>query len=196
VLATIRRSSLEQVWSVRAAMVRELAELLDNDGLTGLVDDLLPAVPRPRLRPLLLVVDQSEVLLTPTGREDRTRFAELLRDALAGPVHAVATLRPEFLDRLLTSPELSTLPARTHALRPLRPLRPEVLRAVTPVALDAGHFPGTAGSARASPMLPSSNMSPRFWNCLNACSTKSSGMPGGRPRCTAAAVTGRSVQAR
>jgi type II secretory pathway pseudopilin PulG len=74
-----------------------------------------------------VVVDQFEELLTQTGPEERARFAELLRDALAGPVQVVATLRPEFLDPLLASPELSVLPTRTHVLRPLLA---EALRAV------------------------------------------------------------------
>ena len=39
----------------------------------------------------------------------------------------VATLRPEFLDQVLLSPELAILPTRTHTLRPLRR---EALRAV------------------------------------------------------------------
>jgi WD40 repeat protein/type II secretory pathway predicted ATPase ExeA len=100
---------------------------LINDGLTGLVDDLLLAVPGRRRRHLLVVVDQFEELLSQSGPEELARFARLLRDALSGPLQIVGTLRPEFLDPLLTSPELSTLPARTHALRPLRP---EALRSV------------------------------------------------------------------
>nr|WP_261326261.1 TIR domain-containing protein [Modestobacter marinus] len=100
---------------------------LDDGGVGGLVDDLLLAVPGRRRRHLLIMVDQFEELLTQTGCEERSRFTELLRDALAGPVQVIATLRPEFLDQVLASPELSVLPARTHALRPLRP---EALRAV------------------------------------------------------------------
>ena len=42
-------------------------------------------------------------------------------------MQVVATLRPEFLDQLLASPELAALPTRTQTLRPLRP---EALRAV------------------------------------------------------------------
>jgi WD40 repeat protein len=100
---------------------------LDDGDLSGLVDDLLLAVPGHRRRHLLIVVDQFEELLTQTSLEQRTRFAGLLGDALTGPVQVVATLRPEFLDQLLASPELSALPARTYAVRPLRP---EALRAV------------------------------------------------------------------
>src|SRR3954449_12503595 len=107
--------------------VTDVRHRLAEDGLVGLVEDLLHAVPGQRRRHLLLVVDQFEELLTQTGAEERARFAELLRDSLDGPVQVVATLRPEFLDQLLASPEISALPARTH---PLRPLRPEALRAV------------------------------------------------------------------
>src|SRR4051812_22595202 len=94
---------------------------LNEDGLTGLVDDLLLAVPGPRCRHLLLVVDQFEELITQTGQQERARFANLLGGALAGPVEVVATLRPEFLDPLLASPEMASLPTRTHTLRPLTP---------------------------------------------------------------------------
>src|SRR3954454_3975908 len=91
-----------------------------------LVHDLLLAAPGHR-RHLLLVVDQFEELLTQTAPEERARFAALLHDALAGPVQVLATLRPEFLDPLLVSPELAALPTRTQTVRPLRP---EALRAV------------------------------------------------------------------
>jgi hypothetical protein len=107
--------------------VTDVRGRLDGNGLTGLVDDLLLAVPGRRRQHLLLVVDQFEELLAQTGPEERARFAELLRGALAGPTQVVATQRPEFLDPLLASPELAGLPMRTHALRPLRP---EALRAV------------------------------------------------------------------
>jgi hypothetical protein len=107
--------------------VTEVRQRLDADGLTGLADDLLlPRRGRSR-RHLLVLVDQFEEMLTQTGGEERAQFAELLRDALDGPVHVLATLRPEFLDPMLASPELSVLPARTYALRPLRP---ESLRTV------------------------------------------------------------------
>ena len=107
--------------------VTDVRRRLDDGDLTGLVDDLLLAVPGRRRRHLLIVTDQFEELLTQTGPEERTRFAELLRDALTGPLQVVATLRPEFLDPLLASPELSVLPTCTQTLRPLQP---EALRAV------------------------------------------------------------------
>ena len=103
----------------------EVRSRLDEEGLRSLADELLVAA---RSRRLLVVVDQFEELLTQTPPAERAGFAELLRAALvAGSVHVVATLRPEFLDQVLLSPELAILPTRTHALRPLRR---EALRAV------------------------------------------------------------------
>src|SRR4051812_17909406 len=135
--------------------VTEVRGRLDADGLTGLVDDLLLAAPG-RRRHLLLVVDQFEELLAQTAPEERARFAALLSEALAGPVQVLATLRPEFLDPLLTSPELSGLATRTQTVRPLRP---EALRAVIEgpadragIALDAdlvaGWWPTPAAGRR------------------------------------------------
>lgn len=94
--------------------------LRERDGLEVLVEELLLATPGSGRRLLLLVVDQLEELLIQTPPAERARFAALLRPALAGPVRVVATLRPEFLGRLLASPELADLPARTVTLRPLR----------------------------------------------------------------------------
>ena len=105
--------------------VGEVRSRLDQDGFRSLADELLVAT---RCRRLLVVVDQFEELLRQTPPAERARFAELLRPALmAGSVHVVATLRPEFLDQVLLSPELAILPTRTHTLRPLRR---EALRAV------------------------------------------------------------------
>ncbi|MFD2092630.1 nSTAND1 domain-containing NTPase [Blastococcus deserti] len=105
----------------------EVRRALDDGDLTALADDLLLAVPGHRSRRLLLVVDQFEELLTQTPAVERTRFARLLRSALTGAMQVVGTLRPEFLDPLLSSPELAGLPTRTQTLRPLRR---EALRAV------------------------------------------------------------------
>ncbi|MGY1680833.1 nSTAND1 domain-containing NTPase [Geodermatophilus sp. SYSU D01176] len=100
---------------------------LDEGGLTELADELLLAVPGHRRRRLLVVADQFEEVLTQTAPSERSRFAALLRPALTGPVQLVATLRPEFLEPLLTDPELTALPKRIH---PVQPLRREALRAV------------------------------------------------------------------
>ncbi|WP_222270309.1 nSTAND1 domain-containing NTPase [Modestobacter marinus] len=140
--------------------VTDVRRRLDAGDLTGLVDDLLLAVPGRRRRHLLIVVDQFEELLTQTGLQQRAQFAELLRDALAGPMRVVATLRPEFLEPLLASSDLSALPTRTHILRPLRP---EALRAVIEgpadragITIDAELVPrlvADTGGGEALPLL-------------------------------------------
>jgi hypothetical protein len=98
--------------------VADTRRRLDADGLAEVADQLLLAAPD-RGRRLLVVIDQFEELLTQASAAERARFAGLWRPALAGRVQTIATLRPEFLDRLLVSSELSTLPTRTHMLRPL-----------------------------------------------------------------------------
>ena len=107
--------------------VAEISRRLDEGGLAEFADDLLLAGPGPRRTHLLIVVDQFEELLTQAGSTERARFAGLLGPALVGPVQVVATLRSEFLDHLLVSPELSGLAKRVHALQPLHR---EALRAV------------------------------------------------------------------
>ncbi len=101
--------------------VAEVSRRLQLDGgLVELADELMLAAPFLRPRRLLLVIDQLEELLTQTPAGERSRFVELLRPALGGPVHVVATLRPDFLDQLLLAPELVALPTRTYTLSPLR----------------------------------------------------------------------------
>ncbi|MGR6963200.1 NACHT and WD repeat domain-containing protein [Geodermatophilus sp. URMC 61] len=140
--------------------VTDVTRRLNDGELVQLVDDLLLAVPGRRRRHLLALVDQFEELLTQTGPEERVRFAELLRNALTDSVQVVATLRPEFLDQVLASPELSVLPARTHMVRPLRS---EALRAVIEgpadragIAIDADlatRLVADTGGGEALPLL-------------------------------------------
>ncbi|MGH3822526.1 MAG: TIR domain-containing protein [Pseudonocardiaceae bacterium] len=122
-------------WELAAAAQRSglnwtldhVHDQLTEQGLARLAGTLLLAKPdRPRRR-LLIVVDQFEELLTQTGPTERARFAELLRPALGAPVQVVATLRPEFLDQLLSD---SALAAVTRTIYPLRPLHREVLHTV------------------------------------------------------------------
>jgi len=104
-------------WTLR--QVRD--QLSHDDGLALLAGELLLAAPGGgRRRRLLVVVDQFEELLIQTAPADRSRFADLLSPAAAGPLRVVATLRPEFLGQLLASPELAGLPTRIFTLRPLR----------------------------------------------------------------------------
>ena len=117
-----RQSGLD--WTPR--QVRD--QLSHDDGLALLAGELLLAAPGGgRRRRLLVVVDQFEELLTQTAPAARSRFAELLSPARAGPVRVVATLRAEFLGQLLASPQLADLPTRPF---PLRPLRREALTSV------------------------------------------------------------------
>ncbi|MGH3821430.1 MAG: toll/interleukin-1 receptor domain-containing protein [Pseudonocardiaceae bacterium] len=110
--ATARRIGL--AWTVE-----HVHQQLSTRGLVALADELLVADPRGPQRRLLVVVDQFEELLTQTPPGQRARFVELLLPALAAPVQVVVTLRPEFLDQLLTNVELADLPSQTYTLRPL-----------------------------------------------------------------------------
>ena len=101
---------------------------LDRDeGLAALADELLIAGRGPARERLLLVVDQSEELITRSSAAGRARLATLLRCATAGPVRAVFTLRSEFADQLLTMPEIAGIDVDTF---PLRPLARDMLRVV------------------------------------------------------------------
>lgn len=121
VAATARQVGL--AWTVAHVRTR----LDESSGLVELADEILLAAPGGKARQLLVVADQFEELLTQTAASERARFAELLHEALTGPVLVVATLRSEFLDQLLTQPELADLRPRLH---PVQPLRLQALRAV------------------------------------------------------------------
>ena len=99
----------------------EVRGRLEDGGLAELANDLLMAGSATRRTHLLLVVDQFEELLTQAWPAERARFAQLVGPALAGPVHVVGTLRPEFLNQLLADPDLAVLPTRMYGLRPLQP---------------------------------------------------------------------------
>lgn len=105
----------------------DVRQRIEDGGLADLVDDLLLAVPGRGRRRLLLVVDQFEELLTQSSATERARFADLLRPVLGRSTQVVATMRAEFLDRLIAAPELATLPTRVHTLQPLGP---DALRSV------------------------------------------------------------------
>jgi energy-coupling factor transporter ATP-binding protein EcfA2 len=92
----------------------------DENGLSGLADELLLADPAGPQRRLLVVIDQFEELLTQSRPSERARFAQLLHPALGSSVQVVATLRSEFLDQLLVDTGLTVLPPRIYPLRPLR----------------------------------------------------------------------------
>lgn len=101
-------------WS--AQIVRD--RLDQESGLRRLADDLLRA--RPDARRLLIAVDQAEEMFTQTtDPERRDRLATLLREAVAGPVRVVLTLRSVFLDDLRNLPALADVPFDTYVLGPL-----------------------------------------------------------------------------
>jgi hypothetical protein len=94
--------------------VAEVGRRLEEDGLVGVVDEVLLVVGARRL----LVVDQFEELFTQTPAVQRARLARLLQPALGGPVQVVATIRPEFFDPLLADSALAVVPAPpTHCVR-------------------------------------------------------------------------------
>jgi WD40 repeat protein len=116
--------------------VLELRKLVREGGLSDVVNDLLLAVPGGRRTRLLLVVDQFEELLTQADATARTEFARVVSPALGRPLQVVATLRPEFLNRLLSSVELAELRAVVHPIVPLR--RDELARVIEKPAGIAG----------------------------------------------------------
>ncbi|MDT7840983.1 nSTAND1 domain-containing NTPase [Streptomyces justiciae] len=98
----------------------DIRQRLERGEVMEVLDDVL-ALAATRSRPrLLIVMDQSEELFTQTPSDRRAEFATLLRTAAGGPVDVVATLRPEFLDRVLVDEHLAPLPTHTHTVRPLR----------------------------------------------------------------------------
>jgi energy-coupling factor transporter ATP-binding protein EcfA2 len=90
-----------------------------TDGLRRVADDLLAACPGTHQKRLLVTVDQAEELFTRTTPAAQQRFAQLLREAVAGPVQVVAAMRSEFLDDRRLLPELAGVPIEAHVLVPL-----------------------------------------------------------------------------
>ncbi|HSZ30722.1 MAG TPA: TIR domain-containing protein, partial [Pseudonocardiaceae bacterium] len=106
---------LELGWS--ASDVRGVLEG-GTDGLRRIADDLLSAGSATHQR-LLVSIDQAEELFTRTTPDALQRFAQLLRDAIAGPVHVVTAMRSEFLDDLRDLPALAGVPIEAYVLAPL-----------------------------------------------------------------------------
>ncbi|MFD4670455.1 TIR domain-containing protein [Lentzea sp. NPDC058450] len=94
--------------------VQETKDRLVLDGLRGVARELVDDDRR-----LLITVDQAEELFTRAAEKDRQQVATLLRDAIAGNVRVVATLRSEFLDELRTLPELGGVHLGSYVLAPL-----------------------------------------------------------------------------
>jgi WD40 repeat protein len=85
---------------------------------------------------LLVVLDQAEQLFTRTSEEARERFAILLREATAGPMRVVATLRSDHLDPLSRLAADTSLPVATFLLNPLN--RDMLRLVITGPAREAG----------------------------------------------------------
>ncbi len=115
---------LQLGWS--ASDVRDQLDA-GTDGLRRVADDLLAAGTGTHQRRLLVPIDQAEELFTRTTPDARERFAQLLREAVTGPVRVVAAMRSEFLDDLRDLPELAGVPIEAYVLAPLDR---EVLREV------------------------------------------------------------------
>ncbi|MGH3701181.1 MAG: TIR domain-containing protein [Pseudonocardiaceae bacterium] len=148
---------LELSWS--ANDVRSMLET-DTDGLRRVAYDLLAAGPATHPRRLLVSVDQAEELFTRTTPDALQRFAQLLRDAMTGPVHVVAAIRSEFLDDLRNLPALIGRRLEAHVLSPMdREMLRDVIEGPVRVArlrLDNGLSPrlvADTGSGEALPLL-------------------------------------------
>ena len=107
--------------------VSSLRMNLQHSGLKAVATDLLVAAQADSQCKLLIVVDQFEELLTQTEPRDRAEFVETIEPTLGGPVQALATMRPEFLDPASKDADLSKLPPR---IQPVRPLAADALREV------------------------------------------------------------------
>ena len=107
--------------------VASLRTNLQHSGLKAVATDLLVAAQADSQCKLLIVIDQFEELLTQTEPRDRAEFVETIEPTLGGPVQALATMRPEFLDPASKDADLSKLPPR---IQPVRPLAADALREV------------------------------------------------------------------
>ncbi len=147
---------LELGWS--ASEVRGVLEG-GTDGLRQVTDDLLAAGSATH-QGLLVSIDQAEELFTRTTPDARRRFAQLLSDAIAGPVRVVAAMRSEFLDDFRDLPALTGVPIEAYVLAPLdREMLREVIERPAKVArlhLENGlaaTLVADTGSGEALPLL-------------------------------------------
>jgi WD40 repeat protein len=131
-----------------------------TDGLRCVADDLLSAGAGGQARRLLVTVDQAEELFTRTTPTARRRFAQHVREAVAGPVWVVAAMRSEFLDDLRDLSALAGVPIEAYVLAPLdREALREVIAQPAQVArlhLEEGLVPqlvADTGGGEALPLL-------------------------------------------
>jgi WD40 repeat protein/energy-coupling factor transporter ATP-binding protein EcfA2 len=104
-------------WS--ASEVRDRLDAAGIDGLRRVADDLLATSPATHPQRLLIIVDQAEELFTRTASMARHRFAQLLCQAVTGPVRVIAAMRSEFLDDLRDLSALAGTPIEAYMLAPL-----------------------------------------------------------------------------
>jgi WD40 repeat protein/type II secretory pathway predicted ATPase ExeA len=148
---------LELSWSANDVRGRLEA---GTDGLRRVADDLLAADPGTHRRWLLVSIDQAEELFTRTTPDVLHRFAQLLHEAMIGPVRVVVAMRSEFLDDLRDLPELTGRRIEAHVLAPLdREMLRDVIEQPAKVArlrLDNGlaaALVADTGSGEALPLL-------------------------------------------
>ena len=106
-------------WTVRTVFERISSS---SNGLPQLVEELLDADIVRGSRRVLLPIDQAEEFFTRAAPEIRQDLWAGLSAAVAGPVHAVATLRSEFLDDLAELAASAGVPVEAFVLPPLSPV--------------------------------------------------------------------------
>ncbi|MBE3204863.1 TIR domain-containing protein [Parafrankia sp. CH37] len=97
---------------------KQLTSQLTEPGAIAEVTRELLAAARPAPR-LLIVIDQAEELLVRASPNSRKEFLAVLAAASAGLVRVVATVRSEYLGRLVEEAAQVGLPVRTEAILPL-----------------------------------------------------------------------------
>lgn len=119
---------LENLRNALAASVKDYGLDVGDDVLDGARTNLSDCAARILVAAqvesdckLLLVIDQLEQLFSLTSDDCRREFLEVLHSAFTaeGPVRAMATMRPEFLDRTFSDENFSRLKRQVYPLAPL-----------------------------------------------------------------------------
>lgn len=101
-------------WTVGSVRSR-----LTTVGLAPVADELVVAATDGASRRLLVTVDQAEELVTLAPATERVAFAHLLANAVGGTTQVVGSLRPEYLDALLSDPAFVPLRTELVTMTPL-----------------------------------------------------------------------------
>jgi WD40 repeat protein len=107
-----------RTWNPKVDLDALSSTLRRPGGLNVIANRLLKAAGRGNDCKLLIVVDQFEELMTASEAE-RTLFADIVGPALGRSAQVLATLRPEFIEAVVTDPSLRRLPMRNYLVRPL-----------------------------------------------------------------------------